>query len=376
MLDQCTNTILKYILQPWSSYMQSNSHQKQHPPTKYEETFTASTGVIRNLSSYSPDQNPDRARDFLRHTDGLLDALVDIVNVNLPGNIVESHYFENIICALRNLTYKCAKEQPAAKNPQAYEKSTCCSTKKVEAEYTNHPQWPEDSPSLAGISKLLHCTFAESIMRLMGQVQNKLTLEALVGILQNLTSDNYKSSCYLRAFIRERNGIPKLVELVEQHGDDNVANSAIVTLRNLAEDIKNKEVIGQYGAKAISGKLPTSTQQTYSTKTAVSALYLVRSLIYLNRKNCDLFIDAGGMQKIIDFNLESSYPMKIRKVAGQVLTVAWELSKMHSKFKKCGWKAKHFEPCVPSGNATMKKSKKPAQGLNPEQEQLISDTNV
>ena len=75
-------------------------------------------------SSNRPDQNPDRARDFLRHTDGLLDALVDIVNVNLPGNIIESHYFENIICALRNLTYKCAKEQPPAKNPQAYEKST------------------------------------------------------------------------------------------------------------------------------------------------------------------------------------------------------------------------------------------------------------
>ena len=42
---------------------------------------------------------------------------------------------------------------------------------------------------------------------------------------------------------------------MEHHGDDNVANSAIVTLRNLAEDIKNKEVIGQYGAKAISGKV-------------------------------------------------------------------------------------------------------------------------
>ena len=106
----------------------------------------------------------------------------------------------------------------------------------------------------------------------MDQVQNKLTLEALVGILQNLTSDNYKSSCYLRAFIRwvysvelfkvkniysERNGIPKLIELIDTHMCDNVANSAIVTLRNLAEDMKNKEVIGQYGAKAISGKVTT-----------------------------------------------------------------------------------------------------------------------
>merc|ERR1712227_230945 len=210
----------------------------------------------------------------------------------------------------------------------------------------------------------------------MAQVQNKLTLEALVGILQNLTSDNYKSSCYLRAYIRERNGIPKLIELIDTHPCDNVCNSAIVTLRNLAEDIKNKEVIGQYGAKAISGKLPSNAQAVYSTKTCVSSLYLIRSLIYLNKKNCDLFIDGGGMQKIIDLNSEPSYPMKIRKVAGQVLTVAWELKKMHSKYKKCGWRQKNFEPSVPSGNATMKKSKKPSQGLNPEQEHLISDTNV
>ena len=78
----------------------------------------------------------------------------------------------------------------------------CCSTKKVEAEYTHHPQYPEDSDNLSGIAKLLHKSFTDSILRLMDQVQNKLTLEALVGILQNLTSDNYKSSCYLRAFIR------------------------------------------------------------------------------------------------------------------------------------------------------------------------------
>ena len=131
--------------------------------------------------------------------------------------------------------------------------------------------------------------------------------------------------------ISERNGIPKLIELIDTHPCDNVCNSAIVTLRNLAEDIKNKEVIGQYGAKAISGKvsahfnshltflqLPSNPEAVYSTKTCVSALYLIRSLIYLNKKNCDLFIDGGGMQKIIDQNSEPSYPMKIRKVAGQV----------------------------------------------------------
>jgi len=60
----------------------------------------------------------------------------------------------------------------------------------------------------------------------------------------------------------------------------------------------------------------------------------------------------------------------------QVLTVAWELTKMHSKYKKCGWSSKNFDPSVPSGNATLKKSKKGSEGLSPEEQHLISDTNV
>ena len=47
-------------------------------------------------------------------------------------------------------------------------------------------------------------------------------------------------------------------------------------------------------------------------------MYLIRILIYLNKKNCDLIIDNDGMQKIILINKEPSYPMKLRKAAGQV----------------------------------------------------------
>lgn len=51
MLDQCLTTIITHVLQPWSAYMQQKSGDT--PPTKYQETFTACTGIIRNLSSYS-----------------------------------------------------------------------------------------------------------------------------------------------------------------------------------------------------------------------------------------------------------------------------------------------------------------------------------
>ena len=73
---------------------------------------------------------------------------------------------------------------------------------RVEHPYIEHEQFPEDSPDMSGVTKLLHKSFTDSIIRLMSQVENKSTLEALIGILQNLTSDNYKSSCFLRAFIR------------------------------------------------------------------------------------------------------------------------------------------------------------------------------
>ena len=39
-----------------------------------------------------------------------------------------------------------------------------------------------------------------------------------------------------------------------------------------------------------------------AAKTCVSTLYLIRILIYLNKKNCDLIIDNDGMQKIILIN--------------------------------------------------------------------------
>ena len=152
-------------------------------------------------------------------------------------------------------------------------------------------------------------------------------------------------------FYRSRNGIPRLIELVD-HSYEDICNSSIVALRNLSDDIKNKEVIGQYGAGAICGKvsikhltvtdllclplrpvrekhhpqpvlifffqLPSNPQVAFSTKTCVSTLYLIRILIYLNKKNCDLIIDNDGMQKIILINKEPSYPMKLRKAAGQV----------------------------------------------------------
>lgn len=43
--------------------------------------------------------------------------------------------------------------------------------------------------------------------------------------------------------------------------DNNVAHSAVVALRNLAEDIQNKKTIGKYGMQAIVAKVKFSLFQ-------------------------------------------------------------------------------------------------------------------
>ena len=57
--------------------------------------------------------------------------------------------------------------------------------------------------------------------------------------------------------LSDLNGIPPLVQFVECI-DNNVAHSAVVALRNLAEDIQNKKTIGKYGMQAIVSKVKSS----------------------------------------------------------------------------------------------------------------------
>ena len=41
---------------------------------------------------------------------------------------------------------------------------------RVEHPYIEHEQFPEDAPDMSGVTKLLHKSFTDSIIRLMSQV--------------------------------------------------------------------------------------------------------------------------------------------------------------------------------------------------------------
>ena len=63
----------------------------------------------------------------MRGVEGLMDSMCDIVS-GIPkysNEVLDAKYFENIICALRNLTYRAAKQanQPICTNPQVIVKA-------------------------------------------------------------------------------------------------------------------------------------------------------------------------------------------------------------------------------------------------------------
>jgi len=140
---------------------------------------------------------------------------------------------------------------------------------------------------------------------------------------------------------RDINGIPVIVQYVECI-DATVCHSAIVALRNLSEDLDNKKVVGKYGLQHIATKVnwqlkidvkirlqipvdPTYLQQatsahqrSYTSKSAVAALYLVRLLINLNHANAELLLSTNALKAIVNINKNAQFGDPIRKAAGQV----------------------------------------------------------
>lgn len=52
-------------------------------------------------------------------------------------------------------------------------------------------------------------------------------------------------AAYIRAAVRKEKGLPILVELLRMD-NDRVVSSVATALRNMALDVRNKELIGEY----------------------------------------------------------------------------------------------------------------------------------
>ncbi|XP_054997762.1 catenin delta-2 isoform X5 [Sorex araneus] len=321
------------------------------------------TGCLRNVSSAG-----EEARRRMRECEGLTDALLYVIQSALGSSEIDSKTVENCVCILRNLSYRLAAETPQGQhtgtdeldgllcgeaNGKDAESSGCWGKKKKKKK--SQDQWdgvgplPDCAEPPKGIQMLWHPSIVKPYLTLLSECSNADTLEGAAGALQNLAAGSWKWSVYIRAAVRKEKGLPILVELL-RIDNDRVVCAVATALRNMALDVRNKELIGKYAMRDLVHRLPggnnsnNAGSKAMSDDTVTAVCCTLHEVITKNMENAKALRDAGGIEKLVGISKSKGdkHSPKVVKAASQVLNSMWQYRDLRSLYKKDGWSQYHF----------------------------------
>uniref|UniRef100_A0A3B4H6Z2 Catenin delta-2-like n=1 Tax=Pundamilia nyererei TaxID=303518 RepID=A0A3B4H6Z2_9CICH len=356
----------------WDSSPNHHDDRKLHIHTS--QVLRNATGCLRNVSSAG-----EEARRRMRECDGLTDALLYVIQTSLGSNEIDSKTVENCVCILRNLSYRLAAETSHGQqggleeldgllcdaNGRDGESSGCWGKKKKKKKGAD--QWdgvgpfPDTAEPPKGVQMLWHPTIVKPYLTLLSECSNPDTLEGAAGALQNLAAGSWKWSVYIRAAVRKEKGLPILVELL-RIDNDKVVCAVATALRNMALDIRNKELIGKYAMRDLIHRLPGSSSsnnnatssgtsgttgppsKAMSDDTVTAICCALHEVITKNMENAKALRDAGGIEKLIGIarSKGDKHSAKVVKAASQVLSSMWQYRDLRSLYKKDGYSQYHF----------------------------------
>uniref|UniRef100_A0A3B4H6Z8 Catenin delta-2-like n=1 Tax=Pundamilia nyererei TaxID=303518 RepID=A0A3B4H6Z8_9CICH len=341
----------------WDSSPNHHDDRKLHIHTS--QVLRNATGCLRNVSSAG-----EEARRRMRECDGLTDALLYVIQTSLGSNEIDSKTVENCVCILRNLSYRLAAETSHGQqggleeldgllcdaNGRDGESSGCWGKKKKKKKGAD--QWdgvgpfPDTAEPPKGVQMLWHPTIVKPYLTLLSECSNPDTLEGAAGALQNLAAGSWKWSVYIRAAVRKEKGLPILVELL-RIDNDKVVCAVATALRNMALDIRNKELIGKYAMRDLIHRLPgssSSNNNAMSDDTVTAICCALHEVITKNMENAKALRDAGGIEKLIGIarSKGDKHSAKVVKAASQVLSSMWQYRDLRSLYKKDGYSQYHF----------------------------------
>uniref|UniRef100_A0A8C7CBD5 Plakophilin 4 n=1 Tax=Oncorhynchus kisutch TaxID=8019 RepID=A0A8C7CBD5_ONCKI len=354
-LTTLTNTVI-IPHSGWSSTTFDNDHKlKFHSSLVLRNT----SGCLRNLSSAG-----EEARKQMRSCEGLVDSLLYVIKACVNTSDFDSKIVENCICTLRNLSYRLELEMPPSRFQGAQEldgllgsespskdvESSCWGRKKKKKKKgSQEDQWdgvgpiPGFSKSPKGAEMLWHPAVVKPYLTMLAESSNPATLEGSAGSLQNLSAGNWKFAAYIRAAVRKEKGLPILVELLRMD-NDRVVCSVATALRNMALDVRNKELIGKYAMRDLVNRLPGGDTTLLSDETVAAICCTLHEVTSKNMENAKALADTGGIEKL--FNITKGrgerYSMKVVKAAAQVLNTLWQYRDLRTIYKKDGWNQHHF----------------------------------
>ncbi|KAM5157896.1 catenin delta-2 isoform 2-T2 [Mantella aurantiaca] len=344
----------------WENTVLQDDHKMQ---LHSSQVLRNATGCLRNVSSAG-----EEARRRMRECDGLTDALLYVIQSALGSSEIDSKTVENCVCILRNLSYRLAAETSQGQqigtdeldgllcgetiNKDA-ESSGCWGKKKKKKKSLD--QWdgvgpfPDCVDPPKGIQMLWHPSIVKPYLTLLSECSNPDTLEGAAGALQNLAAGSWKWSIYIRAAVRKEKGLPILVELL-RIDNDRVVCAVATALRNMALDVRNKELIGKYAMRDLVHRLPggnscnTLSSKAMSDDTVTAICCTLHEVITKNMENAKALRDAGGIEKLVGISKSKGdkHSPKVVKAASQVLNSMWQYRDLRNLYKKDGWSQYQF----------------------------------
>ncbi|XP_006915926.1 catenin delta-2 isoform X1 [Pteropus alecto] len=351
------------VIIPHSGWENSPLQDDRKIQLHSSQVLRNATGCLRNVSSAG-----EEARRRMRECEGLTDALLYVIQSALGSSEIDSKTVENCVCILRNLSYRLAAETSQGQhvgtdeldgllcgeaNGKDAESSGCWGKKKKKKK--SQDQWdgvgplPDCAEPPKGIQMLWHPSIVKPYLTLLSECSNADTLEGAAGALQNLAAGSWKWSVYIRAAVRKEKGLPILVELL-RIDNDRVVCAVATALRNMALDVRNKELIGKYAMRDLVHRLPggnnsnNTASKAMSDDTVTAVCCTLHEVITKNMENAKALRDAGGIEKLVGISKSKGdkHSPKVVKAASQVLNSMWQYRDLRSLYKKDGWSQYHF----------------------------------
>ncbi|KAJ3595516.1 hypothetical protein NHX12_004819, partial [Muraenolepis orangiensis] len=257
-----------------------------------------------------------------------------------------------------NLSYRLAAETTHSQQGASEELDGLLS----DAGWDGVGPFPDSADPPKGIQMLWHPTIVKPYLTLLSECSNPDTLEGAAGALQNLAAGSWKEK-----------GLPILVELL-RIDNDRVVCAVATALRNMALDVRNKELIGKYAMRDLVHRLPGTAGsnnnntsgggtndsgggandsgggangmpgKTMSDDTVTAVCCALHEVITKNMENTKALRDAGGIEKLIGIarSKGDKHTPKVVKAASQVLNSMWQYRDLRSLYKKDGYSQYHF----------------------------------
>jgi len=170
------------------------------------------------------------------------------------------------------------------------------------------------------------------------ECSNPETLEGAAGSLQNLTACTWQPVQAIRETVRKEKGLSVITSLLRMPNDP-VVRATAFCLRNLALDIKNKDLLGKNAIHDLIKRLPGGEATDGISDVTISAIVCaVHEIVQDNTANCTAVKENRGIPRLIDIAISRDlYSRQCVLTTNQILACFWQIKDMRKLIKSEGW---------------------------------------